>query len=87
MLIKYVQKSFFYHVIKVPAQTFMTTVKHRSSWGKVLYKKDFLKQKKHLYRNLFLNNFAELQPVTLPNARLWRRRVPVDFEKLLRTLF
>ena len=50
--------------------------------------KDFAKfTGKHLYQSLFFNKVAGLRPATLLKKRLWHRCFPVNFVKLLRTLF
>ena len=42
---------------------------------------------KHLCQILFLNKVAGLRPETLLKKRLWHRRFPVNFVKLVRTPF
>ena len=42
---------------------------------------------KHLYHSLFLNNVADLRPVTLFKKRLWHRWFSVNFMKFLKTFF
>ena len=42
---------------------------------------------KHLCHGLFLNKAAGLRPATLLKKKLWYRCLPVNFVKLLRTLF
>ena len=42
---------------------------------------------KHLCQNIFFNEVAGLRPATLLKKRLWHRRFPVNFVKILRTSF
>ena len=55
---------------------------------KIRVLKSFAKLKgKHLCQSLFFGKVIGLRPATLLKKRLWHRRFPVNFAKLLRTPF
>ena len=42
---------------------------------------------KHLFQNLFFDKVTGFRPAPLRKKRLWHRCFPLNFAKLLRTLF